>query len=57
MMQGFVPDSQDFIIEAVNSINDNCQVEMYALQLAGSLMFADGADPMIVLANIDRMLI
>ena len=57
MMQGFVPDSQDFIIEAVNSINDNCQVEMYALQLAGSLMFADGADPMMVLANIDRMLI
>lgn len=56
MMQGFVLDEK-FIIETVNSINDNCQVELYALKLACSLMFADGADPMMVLANLERMLI
>ena len=56
MMQGFVLDEK-FIIEAVNSINDNCQVELYALKLACFLMFAYGADPMMVLANLERMLI
>ena len=57
MMQGFVPDNQDFIAEAINNIKDNCKVEMHVLQLAGSMIFAHGDNPIIVLANIERFLI
>lgn len=56
MMQGFMLD-KDYILEVVNSIKDNCQIEMYVLQLAGSMIFADGADPMMVLASLEGMLI
>lgn len=57
MMQGFVPDNQDFIAEAINNIKDNCKVEMYALQLAVTMIFAHGDNPTMVLANLERFLI